>query len=186
MARKEASEIQGLGSRFPTNTLSDRPVLSQSRASMTKPCPTTSHLLKVPPSQHCHLGNQASKIWTTKVQTTSNPSQQASNEPSSVLKVYPTKCIFLLSIIYSFIYLLSVLGLGLRNSLLPSRCFTTWATPPALFALASFQIGSHIFAQDWPQTTNCPISTYRIDGLQACTTVSSLQDALLKIALILV
>jgi hypothetical protein len=40
-----------------------------------------------------------------------------------------------------------VLGFKLRISCLLGSCSTTWVMPPAHFALVTFEIGSHIYAQ---------------------------------------
>jgi hypothetical protein len=34
--------------------------------------------------------------------------------------------------------------------MVPRQVSTTWATPPAFFALVVFQVGSHIFCVSWP------------------------------------
>jgi hypothetical protein len=59
---------------------------------------------------------------------------------SSITLSYPPHPLFHL--------LLSALEFELRGSHLLSKRSTTWATPPALFALVIFQIGS----QGWPYT----------------------------------
>jgi hypothetical protein len=56
-------------------------------------------------------------------------------------------CVFVCCRFFGF---LAVLEFELRASRLLGRCSTTWATPPALFALAVFHVQSHGFCPGQP------------------------------------
>jgi hypothetical protein len=53
----------------------------------------------------------------------------------------------------------------LRASNLPGKCSITWATPPALFALAVFQIGSPAFCLSWLPPMIFLISTSQVSRI---------------------
>jgi hypothetical protein len=58
-------------------------------------------------------------------------------------------------------------GLGL------ARWALTWATPPTIFTLVIFQVGSHITAQGWPQTWSY-LHVHVAETTSTCKTMPSL------------
>jgi hypothetical protein len=68
--------------------------------------------------------------------------------------------------LFYFIYVLEAVGFKLRASYLLSRSFTTWAPPPALFALIIFQ--GLMFLPGLALDYNPPTCTSQYLGLQMC------------------